>query len=62
MKKMKNNEHARKLNGGTRVYICPWNDYRSTNFGRTWGHAIWHGYKKGLFNLPIWMIKTGLGF
>ena len=55
-------EVIRSTNGGATVYICPWNDYRSTSFWKTWGHAIYHAAKKGVFDLPIWMIKTALGF
>ena len=55
-------EVIRSTNGGATVYICPWNDYRSTSFAKTWGHAIVHAAKKGWFNLPIWMIKKAFGF
>ena len=57
----KNIEVIRSTNGGATVYMCPWNDYRSTSFAKTWAHAVVHAAKKGYFNLPIWMIKTALG-
>ena len=57
----KNIEVIRSTNGGATIYMCPWNDYRSTSFAKTWAHAVVHAAKKGYFNLPIWMIKTALG-
>ena len=63
---MKNINNAiniiRSSNGGATVYVCPWNDYRSTSFAKTWAHAIVHAAKKGWFSLPFQMIKTALGF
>ena len=55
-------EVIRSTNGGATVYCCPWNDYRSTSFWKTYGHAIVHAAKKGIFDLPISMIKVALGF
>ena len=63
MKNITNNiEITRSTNGGATVYGCPWGDYRSTSFAKTWGHAIVHAAKKGIFNLPISVLKIALGF
>lgn len=53
---------TRSVNGGATVYSCPWGDYRNTSFWKTYAHAIVHAAQKGIFELPIWMIKTGMGF
>ena len=47
-------------NGGTKRYFCPWNDYSNTSYWKTYGHAISCAYKRGLFNLPIAMIKAAI--
>ena len=60
MKKM-NIEEARKVNGGAKLYICPWKDYSNTSYWKTYGHAIACAYNRGLFNIPIAMIKAGIG-
>ena len=54
-------EEARGINGGARRYYCPWNDYSNSSYWRTYGHAIACAAKRGLFNLPIRMIKAGIG-
>ena len=59
MKKL-NNIEARTINGG-KTYRCPWGDYSNTNYWKTYGHAIVCAAKHGVFDLPLWMIKTGLG-
>lgn len=57
-----NAEEARKIDGGRRIYKCPWCSRKSSNFWSVYGHAIWHGAKRGLFKVPMWMIRTGFGF
>ena len=57
----KNIEVIRSTNGGATVYVCPWNDYRSTSFAKTYAHAVVHAAKKGYFNLPISMILKAFG-
>ena len=57
MKKM-NKETMRNEFAG-RTYYCPWRDYKSSNFWSVYGHAIKCGYRHGLFDVPLWMIKTG---
>ena len=54
-------DNARTVNGGAKIYSCPWSDYRSTNFWSVYAHAVKCGYKHGLFNIPISMIKVGIG-
>lgn len=54
----KNNTH--NINAGGKRYFCPWNDYSSTSFWSTYGHAIKCAYKHGYFNVPIAMIKAGI--
>ena len=52
----------RAINGGkTYYYSCPWKDYTSTSYWKTYAHAIKHAYKKGYFALPFALIRTGLG-
>ena len=51
---------ARELNGG-RTYYCPWGDYSNNSYWRTYGHAVAHAYRLGIFDFPLWLIKTGLG-
>lgn len=51
---------ARNINAGGKIYICPWNDYSNTSYWKTYGHAISCAYKRGLFNLPIAMIKAAI--
>ena len=56
-----NKSKTRDINGGeTLIYSCPWNDYSSKNFWSVYAHAIKCGYKHGLFNIPLWMIRKGL--
>lgn len=57
---MISNEEAREIYGGAKIYSCPWNDYRSTNFWKTYGHSIPCAYRHGLFNLPKKMIETAI--
>lgn len=57
-----NTKENRTVNGGATIYGCPMGDYYSTSFWKTYGHAIGHAAKKGIFDLPFWMIKTALGF
>ena len=59
MKNLTKNETC-NLNGGAKRYYCPWNDYSSTSYWKTYGHAITCAYKRGLFDIPISMIKAGL--
>lgn len=47
-------------NGGTKRYFCPWNDYSNTSYWKTYGHAISCAYKRGLFDLPIAMIRAAI--
>lgn len=51
----------KKANGGAKRYFCPWNDYSNTSYWKTYGHAISCAYRRGLFRLPISMIKAGIG-
>lgn len=51
---------TRTANGGTKRYYCPWNDYSSTSYWKTYGHAIVCAYKHGFFSVPIALIKAGL--
>ena len=60
MKNM-NIEAARNINGGAKRYYCPWNDYSNTSYWKTYAHAIACAYRRGFFDIPIWMIKTGIG-
>ena len=53
-------EDSRNINGGAKRYYCPWNDYSNTSYWKTYGHAISCAYKRGLFNIPISMIKAGI--
>ena len=59
MKNLAKNETC-NLNGGSKRYYCPWNDYSSTSYWKTYGHAITCAYKRGLFDIPISLIKAGL--
>ena len=59
MKKMTEQE-KRQANGGYKIYSCPWNDYSSRSYWSTYGHAIRCACNRGLFNIPIRMIKTGI--
>jgi hypothetical protein len=52
---------TRSTNGGAKIYFCPWGDYRSTSYWKTYSHTIAHAYRKGYFTIPIWMIKKALG-
>ena len=52
---------TRTFNAGGKRYFCPWNDYSSSSYWSTYGHAIKCAYKRGLFNIPIWLIKAGIG-
>ena len=60
MRTVKNTEETRGMNGGAKVYFCPWGDYRNSNFWKTYGHAIVCGYKHGYFNVAIDLIKKGI--
>lgn len=53
-------EEAREIFGGAKVYSCPWNDYRSTNFWKTYGHSIGCAYRHKLFDLPISLISRAI--
>ena len=57
MKKINND--GKRIYGG-RTYYCPWSDYRSSSYWKTYAHAIKCAYRRGVFNVPIWMIKLGL--
>lgn len=59
MKKM-NSSEMMVIDGGTKIYTCPWGDYRSTSYWSTYGHAIKCGYRHGYFNVALWMIKAGI--
>ena len=52
-----NIEMTRDINGGAKVYMCPWKDYKSTNYWKAYGHAIVHAYRKGYFDLPFYLIS-----
>ena len=60
MKKL-NEEKKMTTNGGARYYKCPWDNYQSTSFWRVYAHAIPCGYRHGYFDIPLWMIRKGLG-
>ena len=60
MQNIINIESTRDFNGGATVYLCPWRDYRSTSFWKTYGHAIVHAYRKGYFDLPLALISLAL--
>ena len=51
---------ARSINAGGKRYYCPWGDYSNTNYWRTYGHAIACAYRRGLFKIPIAMIRAGI--
>ena len=53
-------ETSRNINGGAKRYHCPWNDYSSTSYWSTYGHAILCAAKHGLFRIPIAMITKGI--
>ena len=42
----------RNSNGGAKRYFCPWNDYSSTSYWKTYGHAISCACKRGFSYLP----------
>lgn len=53
-------EEAREICGGGKIYSCPWKDYRSTNFWKTYGHAIVCANKHGLFDMPKALVKQAI--
>lgn len=53
-------EEAREIYGGGKIYRCPWNDYRSTNFWTTYGHSIKCAYKHNLFAIPKALIVKAI--
>ena len=59
---MKNMEMTttRTINAGGKRYYCPWGDYSNTSYWRTYGHAIQCAYRRGLFKIPIAMIRAGI--
>ncbi len=59
MKKM-NSVEMLAIDGGKKIYGCPWGDYSSTSYWSVYGHAIKCAYRHGYFNLPLWMIKKGI--
>ena len=56
-----NKDALRDIGGGTKIYFCPWNDFKSTNFWTTYSHAVACAYKHGLFSVPLTMIRVGMG-
>ena len=60
MKKM--NQETMKRQFAGRTYFCPWHDYQNSNYWKVYAHTVAHAYRKGWFDVPIWMIKAGLGF
>ena len=60
MKKL-NEKQMREVTGGAKVYSCPWNDYNNRSYWSTYGHAISCAYRRGWFNIPIGLIKAGIG-
>ena len=53
-------EETRDINGG-KTYKCPWGDYSSTSYWKTYAHALKCALKHGYFSAPIALIKAGLG-
>ena len=51
---------TRTINAGGKRYYCPWGDYSNTSYWRTYGHAIQCAYRRGLFKIPIAMIRAGI--
>lgn len=63
MKNITNNiQLTRAVNGGTTYYICPWNDYCSTSFLKTWAHALVHAAKKSIVDLSQRTIRSVVRF
>ena len=58
MKKI-NNENM-NIYGG-RTYYCPWRDYRSSSYWKTYAHAIKCAYKHGYFTIPFEIFKRAFG-
>ena len=50
-------EVIRSANGGATIYGCPWNDYKSTSFAKTWAHAVVHAFKLSIYDLAYRTIK-----
>lgn len=48
------------VGGAKKMYHCPWNDYNSTNYWKTYSHAVRCAYDHGMFDIPFVMIKAGL--
>lgn len=48
------------VGGAKKMYNCPWNDCSSTNFLKTYGHAVNCAYHHGMFDIPFEMVKRGL--
>ena len=52
-----NIKEIRTINGGATLYGCPWNDYRSTSFAKTWAHAVVHAIKLSIYDLTYRSLK-----
>ena len=49
------------INGGARVYHCPWCNTKGTNFWKVYGHAIVCGIPHGYYSLPISFVLRACG-
>ena len=52
---------ARNINGGKRYYSCIFCGYTDTNYWKVYANTVRCAYKRGWFDIPLWMIKTGFG-
>ena len=58
--RLMNETETREANGGAKRYFCPWKDYSSTSYWKTYAHAVGCAARRGLFDLPIKLIKAGI--